>query len=144
MAAAAAGADTLGVVRQRLAEMREMRARDLKQELMAIGADVSGCLDKESLLSVLEEHGEWLLVKKFTEQDSKQAQERERRKRERWAAADAVMGDDESTYQPDPTPDKCKQRMLDVFEDGNIRRLKAQSKFDYQTPLLQCSDPCPT
>mmetsp|Transcript_5042 Transcript_5042/g.13015 ORF Transcript_5042/g.13015 Transcript_5042/m.13015 type:complete len:217 (+) Transcript_5042:24-674(+) len=120
--AAAAVSDTLGPVKQRLAEMRELRARDLKQQLMNLGANVSACLDKESLLDVLDREGEWLLMKKGLEQDTKAAKAREKKRLEREKAADAVMGDEDPNWQPEEVPEKCLRRMEEVYEAGKLRR----------------------
>jgi len=44
-------------VQQRLEDLRAMRLRDLKRELQAMGCRTEGCMDKESLMELLETQG---------------------------------------------------------------------------------------
>eukprot|EP00931_Biecheleriopsis_adriatica_P073910 TRINITY_DN4810_c0_g1_i1.p1 TRINITY_DN4810_c0_g1~~TRINITY_DN4810_c0_g1_i1.p1 ORF type:complete len:352 (+),score=57.20 TRINITY_DN4810_c0_g1_i1:33-1058(+) len=51
-------------IQQRLESLRSMRLRDLKRELEALGCRTDGCVDKESLLELLETQGAAALMQR--------------------------------------------------------------------------------
>jgi len=70
-------------VRRRLGELRAMRARELRQELAALGLRVEGCVDRESLLELLDLQGKAALERQVVTLGPPQpADEQEQRQEE--------------------------------------------------------------
>mmetsp|Transcript_36121 Transcript_36121/g.100278 ORF Transcript_36121/g.100278 Transcript_36121/m.100278 type:complete len:223 (-) Transcript_36121:71-739(-) len=122
-------------VDQRLSELRALRARDLKRELELLGLSTTGCLDKESLLELLDSRGEAAVRGQAARAEAaahRKADAQDSEREARWKAADRVFGvglEEEGWPEEDAQyGSTVLRRMEEAYPDAKARRSQIHQK----------------